>query len=434
MKSNLLLLVSGFAILFIGTGFAQTRLSIEIDRRAASIENKVINWRRDIHHNPELGNREFRTAKLVAEHMRGLGLEVKTEVAHTGIVALLKGSKPGPVIALRADMDALPITEEVDLPFASKVKITYEGKEVGVSHACGHDAHVAILMGVAEVLTSLKLELNGTIKFIFQPAEEGTPEGEEGGARLMIKEGVLEDPKPEVIFGLHVSVLYEVGKIAFRSGPAMASADILHITVKGKGTHCAFPWEGVDPIVLGSQIVLGLQTIASRQVDVTKEPSIITISSIHGGDRWNVIPDNIEMTGTIRTYDEGMKTDIHERIKNTAELIAKSAGGNAEVRIESPYIVTVNDPKLAEKMAPTLKRTAGAENIMIAPKAVASEDFSFYQEKIPGLYFFIGISPKGADPAKVAFAHSPRFYLEESGLLLGVRALANLAVDYLESR
>jgi len=293
---------------------------------------------------------------------------------------------------------------------------------------------VAILLGVAETLSTLQPELSGTVKFIFQPAEEGVPEGEEGGARLMIKEGVLEDPRPEAIFGLHVSARGEVGKIAYRPGPALASADVLHITVKGKGTHGAAPWAGVDPIVIASQIVLGLQTIASRQVDVTLEPSVITIGSIHGGNRFNVIPDNVEMVGTIRTYDEAMKKSIHERIRNTAEMIARSAGGSAEVRIESPYIVTVNDPKLTEKMGPSLRRTAGTENVSIAPKVAGAEDFSFYQEKIPGLFFFVGISPKGSDLSKVAFNHSPRFYIDESGLLLGVRALANLTVDYLESK
>ena len=430
----LLAILLVFAAIDVPQAQAQSRLAPEIDRRAASLESRVIAWRRDIHQNPELSNREFRTAKLIAEHLRGLGLDVKTDVAHTGVVALLKGGKSGPVIALRADMDALPVTEEVDIPFASKAKGNYEGKEVGISHACGHDAHVAILMGVAETLSSLQPELPGTVKFIFQPAEEGVPEGEEGGAKLMIKQGVLEDPRPEAIFGLHVSARGEVGKIAYRPGPALASADVLRITVKGKGTHGAAPWAGVDPIVIASQIVLGLQTIASRQVDVTLEPSVITIGSIHGGNRFNVIPDNVEMVGTIRTYDEGMKKSIHERIRNTAELIARSAGGSAEVRIESPYIVTVNDPKLTEKMEPSLRRTAGAENVSIAPKVAGAEDFSFYQEKIPGLFFFVGISPKGSDLSKVAFNHSPRFYIDESGLLLGVRALANVAVDYLESK
>ncbi len=430
----LLAILLVFAAIDVPRAQAQSRLAPEIDRRAASLESRVIAWRRDIHQNPELSTREFRTAKLIAEHLRGLGLDVKTDVAHTGVVALLKGGKPGPVIALRADVDALPVTEEVDIPFASKAKGNYEGKEVGISHACGHDAHVAILMGVAETLSSLQPELSGTVKFIFQPAEEGVPEGEEGGARLMIKQGVLEGPRPEAIFGLHVSARGEVGKIAYRPGPALASADVLRITVKGKGTHGAAPWAGVDPIVIASQIVLGLQTIASRQVDVTLEPSVITIGSIHGGNRFNVIPDNVEMVGTIRTFDEGMKKSIHERIRNTAELIARSAGGSAEVRIESPYIVTVNDPKLTEKMGPSLRRTAGAENVSIAPKVAGAEDFSFYQEKIPGLFFFVGISPKGSDLNKVAFNHSPRFYVDESGLLLGVRALANVAVDYLESK
>lgn len=412
----------------------QNSLESDIDRLAESLQTKIISWRRDIHQHPELANREVRTSALVAKHLRDLGLEVKTEIAHTGVIGLLKGSKLGPVIALRADMDALPVTEEVDLPFASKIKGIYEGKKVGVAHACGHDAHVAILMGVAEILSSLKQSLPGQVKFIFQPAEEGVPEGEEGGAKLMIKEGVLDNPKPEVIFGLHVGAIWEVGTIAYRPGPALASADVLRITVTGKGTHGSAPWGGIDPIVVASQIVIGLQTIASRQVNVTLEPSVISIGSIHGGNRCNVIPDSVEMVGTIRTYDEGMRRNIHERIKNTAEMIAKSAGASAEVRIESPYPVTVNDPKLTERMTPTLRKVAGADNLVLAPKLTGAEDFSFYQEQIPGLFFFVGISPKGTDLTQVAYNHSPRFYIDESGLLLGARALAHVAVDYLQSK
>src|SRR5215471_3610800 len=427
MKSVVLLAAWAQAVVCL----AQDLAPDEVDQRAAKVESKVIAWRRDIHQNPELGNREVRTSKLVAEHLRSLGLEVKTGIAHTGVVAVLRGGKPGPVVALRADMDALPVTEETDIPFASKVKGTYEGKEVGVGHVCGHDAHTAVLMGTAEVLTSMKNELPGTVKFIFQPAEEGAPEGEEGGAALMIKQGALENPRPEAIFGLHVTNLVQVGKIGYRPGPAMASSDKLHIIVKGRGTHGARPWAGVDPIVVASQIVLGLQTIASRQVDVTREPSVITIGSIHGGNRTNIIPDNVEMAGTIRTYDEAMKKDIHERVRTTAEMIAKSAGASAEVKIESTYKVTVNDEKLVAKMLPTLRRVAGTENVMLGQKNPASEDFSFYAETIPGFFFNIGITPKGTDPRKTANNHSPRFYLDESGLLLGVKALTQLTLDYL---
>jgi amidohydrolase len=403
----------------------------EVDQRAAKVESKVVAWRRDIHQNPELGNREVRTSKLVAEHLRSLGLEVRTGVAHTGVVAVLRGGKPGPVVALRADMDALPVTEETPIPFASKAKGTYEGKEVGVAHVCGHDTHTAILMGTAEVLASMKKELPGTVKFIFQPAEEGPPEGEEGGAAMMIKQGALENPRPEAIFGLHVTNGLEVGRIGYRPGPAMASADNLRIVVKGRGTHGARPWAGVDPIVVASQIVFALQTIASRQVDVTREPSVITIGSIHGGNRFNIIPDNVEMAGTIRTYDEAMKKDIHERIRTTAEMIAKSAGASAEVKIESPYKVTVNDEKLVARMLPSLRKVAGAENVSLAQKSPAAEDFSFYAEAVPGLFIQLGITPKGTDPRKTANNHSPRFYVDESGLLLGVKALTQLTLDYL---
>jgi amidohydrolase len=405
----------------------------EVSRRAAGVESKVIAWRRDIHQNPELGNREFRTSKLVADHLRSLGLEVKTGIAHTGVVAVLRGGKPGPVVALRADMDALPVTEETPIPFASKAKGSYEGKEVGVAHVCGHDGHTAILMGTAEVLASMRKDLPGTVKFIFQPAEEGPPDGEEGGAVMMIRQGALENPRPEAIFGLHLTNGWEVGRIAYRPGPAMASADNLRITVKGRGTHGARPWAGVDPIVVASQIVLALQTIASRQVDVTREPSVITIGSIHGGNRYNIIPDNVEMAGTIRTYDEAMKKDIHERIRNTADLVAKSAGASAEVKIESPYKVTVNDEKLVARMLPTLRKVAGTENVMLAQKSPAAEDFSFYAESVPGFFFQLGITPKGTDPRKTANNHSPRFYVDESGLLLGVRALTQITLDYLEA-
>jgi len=409
-------------------------LDADIDSRAKQVESKVISWRRDIHQNPELGNRETRTAKLVADHLRGLGLDVKTGVAHTGVVGLLKGDKPGPVVALRADIDALPVAEEVDIPFASKVKTTYNGQAVGVMHACGHDTHTAILMGVAEILAALKPQLQGSVKFIFQPAEEGPPEGEEGGAALMVKEGVLENPKPDAIFGLHVISSVQTGKIEYRPGPALASVDSFRITVRGRQTHGAAPWAGVDPIVVASQIVLGLQTIASRQVNVTKEPSIVTVGSMHGGVRFNIIPDRVEMVGTVRAYDEEMRDDIHQRIKTTAEMIAKSAGASAEVKIEKMYGVTANHAGLTEEAVPTLSRVAGGENVSVGPKVTGGEDFSEYQKKIPGFFFFVGVTPLGTDVSKVAMNHSPRFYVDESGLLLGVRALAHLTVDYMEQK
>ena len=411
--------------------FAQDDLATQIDRRAAQVESKVIAWRQDIHQHPELGNREFRTAELVAAHLKSLGMEVQTGVAHTGVVGLLRGGQPGPVVALRADMDALPVTEAVDLPFASKAKGTYEGKEVGVMHACGHDAHVAILMGVAEVLSGMKAQLPGTVKFIFQPSEEGAPQGEEGGAVLMVKEGVLENPSPAAIFGLHVGP-NEVGKIGYRPGPCMASADKFRIVVHGRQTHGASPWKGVDPIVVAAQIILGLQTIESRQVDVTLEPSVLTIGAIHGGVRFNIIPDSVEMVGTIRTFDEAMREDIHQRLTRTAELIAQSSQASAQVLIEKLYPVTINDEKLTTAMLPTLRKVAGEENVLLRPKKTAAEDCSFYQQKIPGLFFFLGITPKGVDVNTAPPNHSPLFHIDESGLVLGVRALAHLAVDYMQ--
>jgi amidohydrolase len=402
-----------------------------IDALAAAVEPKVIAWRRDIHQHPELGNREFRTSKLVAEHLRSLGLEVQTGVAHTGVVALLRGSKPGPVVALRADMDALPVTEEVDLPFASKLRTQWAGKDTGVMHACGHDTHVAILMGTAEMLTQMKADLPGTVKFIFQPAEEGPPPGEEGGALLMIKQGVMENPKPDVVFGLHIGSQYETGQLAYRPGPVMAAADIVRITVKGRQTHGAAPWGGVDPIVVAAQIVLGLQTIVSRQVNISKEPAVVTIGGIDGGNRFNIIPDKVEMVGTVRTFDEALRDDIHRRIRTTAENIAAASGATAEVAIEKGYAVTVNDPALTQRMLPTLERVAGSANVVLTDRRMGAEDFSFLAQRAPGLFVFLGGSPKGADLSKVAFNHSPRFTIDESALVLGVRTLTHLTVDYL---
>ena len=411
---------------------AQSITSADVDRLAKEVESKVIAWRRDIHEHPELSNREFRTAGVIAQHLLSLGLEVKTGVAKTGVVAVLKGGKPGPVVALRADMDALPVVEAVDLPFASKVKGEYEGKEVGVMHACGHDTHVAILMGVAEMFEKIKDQLPGTIKFIFQPAEEGAPRGEEGGAALMVKEGVLENPKPNAIFGLHVVAMRPTGTIGYRAGPMMAAADILRIKVKGRQTHGSQPWSGVDPIVTAAQIVMGLQTIVSRQVNITKEPAVVTIGSIHGGNRFNIIPDEVEMVGTIRTFDEVVRDDIHQRVKQTAEMIAASQGATAQVEIEKPYAVTINDEELTALMVPTLKKVAGDKNVFVVPKTTGAEDFSFYQQKIPGLFYFVGITPPNQDLRKVAVNHSPKFFVDESGLLLGIRSLASLAVEYLQ--
>jgi amidohydrolase len=413
---------------------AQSPPTSEIDQRAQQIANKVVTWRRDFHEHPELGNRETRTAKIVADHLRSLGIEVKANVAHTGVVGVLRGGKPGKVVALRADMDALPVTEQVKLPFASKVKTTYNSQEVGVMHACGHDNHVAILMGVAEIFAGMRDQLAGTVKFIFQPAEEGAPAGEEGGAALMIKEGAFDNPKPDAVFGLHVWGGHNVGHIGYRAGGMMASSDQLRITVKGKQTHGAAPWAGVDPIVVSSQIVLGLQTIASRQLDVTKSPSIITIGRFHGGVRFNIIPDEVELEGTVRAFSADVQKDMHRRIRLTAESIAASAGAAANVVITPLYPVTINDPSLTQTMLPTLRRVAGADMVSEQGLLTVSEDFSYYAQRAPGLFIFLGATRKGVDPATAPANHSPFFEVDEAVLPLGVRTLANLAVDYLSQR
>ena len=406
----------------------------KIDGLAAEIEPKVIAWRRDIHQHPELGNREVRTAGLVAAHLRSLGLEVQEKVAVTGVVGLLRGAKPGPVVALRADMDALPVTEEVDLAFASKVKAVWNGIESGVMHACGHDTHVAMLMGAAEVLSQLREQLAGTVKFIFQPAEEMPPEDEEGGAQLMIKQGVLENPKVDAIFGLHIISLIPSGIIGYRPGPLMASADDIKITVSGRQTHGAMPWLGVDPIVVSAQIVLALQTIISRQIDVTREPSVITIGSIHGGVRNNIIPDEVKMHGTVRTFSEDMRNDILTRVEDTCCAIAKSGRAHAHVNVRKGYDVTVNDTRLTEKSVPTLQRVAGRDKVFLVPKICGAEDFSFYQQKVPGFFFFLGCTATGKNAEAAEPNHSPRFFVDEAAMKLGVRALASLAVDYLRAR
>jgi amidohydrolase len=408
-------------------------LAETIDAAARTLEPKVIVWRRDFHAHPELGNREFRTAAIVAEHLKQLGLdEVKTGVAHTGVVALLKGGLPGPVVALRADMDALPVAEEVDLPFASKVRTEWNGEQVGVMHACGHDAHIAILMGVAELLAGLRAQLRGTVKFIFQPAEELPPEGEEGGAKLMVEQGAMDNPRPDAVFGLHVTSRLPVGVIGYRPGPAMASADSLKIRIDGRQTHGAMPWYGVDPIVASAQVVLGLQTLISREIDLTHEPAVVTIGSIKGGVRGNIIPDAVEMLGTIRTFDEGMRDELHERVTYLAEAISRGARAGCKVCITKNYPVTVNDPALTEQMLPTLQRVAGAQHTVHVPKVMGSEDFSFFQRVSPGLFFFVGVTPAEVPLAKAAPNHSPRFYIDERALLLGMRALAHVACDYLQ--
>ena len=411
---------------------AASPLADAIDAAALQLEAQVIAWRRDLHAHPELGNREFRTAGIVAEHLRRLGFdEVRTGVAHTGVVGLLKGALPGPVVALRADMDALPVTEEVDLPFASKVRTEWNGEQVGVMHACGHDAHVAILMGVAELLAGLRAQLRGTVKFIFQPAEELPPEGEEGGAKLMVEQGAMDNPRPDAVFGLHVTSRLPVGVLGYRPGPAMASADTLRITVRGSQTHGAMPWYGVDPIVTSAQVVLGLQTLVSREADLTREPAVVTIGAIKGGVRENIIPDSVEMRGTIRSFDEGMREQIHERVTYLAQAISRGARAGCDVCIRKNYPVTINDPELTARMAPTLERVAGPQRAQLVPKVMGSEDFSFFQRVVPGLFFFVGVTPETVVLEQSAPNHSPRFYIDERALLLGLRALTHVACDYL---
>jgi amidohydrolase len=413
---------------------AASSLQARIDTAAAALQEQLIAWRRDLHQHPELGNREFRTAGIVAAHLQRLGFdEVRTGVAHTGVVGLLKGALPGPVVALRADMDALPVAEQVDLPFASKARSTWAGEEVGVMHACGHDCHVAILMGVAEILAGLRASLRGSVKFIFQPAEEMPPAGEDGGAKMMIAEGALQNPTPAAIFGLHVTARLPVGVIGYRPGPTMASSDYLKITVNGRQTHGAAPWMGVDPIVTAAQVVLGLQTVVSRQIDLTKEPAVVTIGTIRGGVRENIIPDSVEMRGTIRSFDEGMRDQIHAGVTLLAESVAIGSRATCTVCITKNYPVTVNDPALTAAMVPSLQRTVGAERVQLVNKVSGSEDFSFFQRLVPGLFFFVGVVPEGTAPESAAPNHSPRFYVDEGSLLPGMRALAHITCDYLEA-
>src|SRR5258706_9485088 len=404
-----------------------------LEPAAERVEAKAIAWGRDFHRNPELGNREVRTSKIVAEHLRALGIEVKEKVAHTGVVGLLVGDLPGPVVAMRADMDALPVTEEVDVPFRSEVETEWGGQKCGVMHACGHDAHTAILMGVAEVLAGMRERIPGTVKFIFQPAEEGPPEGEKGGAQLMIEERCMEEPKVGAIFGLHVTSTHHVGQIGSRSGPLMASSDAMRVFVRGEQTHAAMPWRGVDPIVVASQIVLGLQTIVARRMNITKEPSVVTVGVFQGGIRKNIIPDDVKLEGTIRAFDEEQREDIHEHVKRISEMIAAAGGAKARVMIERGYDVVVNDPALTAWAVPTLARMAGEDNVAVMDKVCGAEDFSFYQKVVPGFFFRLGCIPPSQDLKYAVPNHSPRFFLDEGCLGLGVKALSALALDWLAS-
>lgn len=407
-------------------------VAADIDRLTTAALPDVVRWRRDFHQHPELGNRETRTAGIIADELRKLGYEVTTGVAHTGVVAVLRGGKPGPVVALRADMDALPVTEQVDLPFKSTAKTMWNGQEVGVMHACGHDNHMAILLGAATVIAKLRDQVPGTVKLIFQPSEEGPPAGEEGGAALMVKEGVLTSPKVDAIFGLHVFPL-RAGTIEYRSGPLMASGDTFSVAIKGRQTHGAIPWGGVDPIVIGSQIVLNLQTIVSRSVNITEAPAVITVGQFNSGIRFNIVPGEATLAGTIRAFDENVRKDIHRRVRDIVTHTAEMMGGTAEVTFSLGYPVTVNHPALTERMAPTLRRVAGADNVRVGPLTGTAEDFSYYQQQVPGMFFFLGVTPADRDLATVAQNHSPLFFADESALPVGVRALTNLALDYLFS-
>jgi amidohydrolase len=411
-------------------------LKANVSKKADAMQAKLVTWRRDFHEHPELGNHETRTAGIIANHLKSLGIEVKTGVAKTGVVGLLKGGKPGPVVALRADMDGLPVIERTAVPFASKVKTTFNNAEVGVMHACGHDTHMSILMGVAEVLASMKNDLHGTVKFIFQPAEEGPPFGEEGGAELMIKEGVLQNPKVDAIFGLHINAQTEVGKITYRPGGTMAAVNDMQIVVKGRQAHGAYPWSSIDPIVVSAQIINSLQTIVSRNLNVTENAAVVTIGAINGGNRSNIIPEQVTMMGTLRALSADDEKMLIERVKTIATKTAEAAGATAEVKIPFSvrYPVTYNDPKLTEKMLPTLQATAGAANVLLRPAVTGAEDFSFFQEKVPGLFIFLGGMPKGQDPVKTAAHHTPDFYIDESGFSLGVKALCNLTLDYMAGK
>lgn len=431
MKKTLLSVLIGLSFSALAQNDA---LKNKASQSANQLESKVIAWRRDFHEHPELGNNEFRTSEIVAKHLKALGLEVKTGVAKTGVVGILKGGKPGPVVALRADMDALPVTERTPVPFASKVKSTYNGQPVGVMHACGHDAHTAMLMGVAEILSSMKKDLKGTVKFIFQPAEEGPPFGEEGGAELMVKEGVLENPKVDVIFGLHIWAQTEVGKLTYRPGGTMAAVNDMQIIVKGKQAHGAAPWQSVDPVVTAAQIINNLQTVMSRNVDITQNAGIVTVGMIKGGNRSNIIPEQVELLGTIRALSNEDEKLIIDRVRTIATKTAESNGAVAEVKIpfSHHYPVTYNDPALTAKMLPTLQKTAGTNNVFLAPATTGAEDFSFYQAKIPGLFFFLGGLPIGKDKKEAASHHTPDFFIDETSFKLGIKSLCDLTLDYME--
>ena len=408
-------------------GFSQHGLDKDIE----NIEDKVIEWRRDFHQNPELSNREFKTAEKIAAHLKALGMEVQTGIAHTGVVGVLKGDKPGKVLALRADIDALPVPERTDVPFKSTAVGEFRGEEVPVMHACGHDTHIAILMGVAEIMAKNKDKINGTIKFIFQPAEEGAPPGEEGGAELMVKEGVLKNPDVDAIFGLHIGSGQPVNTLAYRSGGIMAASQSFEINVKGKQTHGSRPWGGIDPIMASVKIIDGLQTLVSREMDLTKEAVVLSIGKIESGVRSNIIPESAQIIGTLRTLDYDMQAQINQRMKELVPAIAAAYRAEATIELNKGYPITYNDPELTAQMVPSLKAVAGAENVFDIKAITGAEDFSFFQKEVPGLYFFLG--GRAADATEAFPHHTPDFYIDESGLLLGVKTFVQLTFDYLNN-
>lgn len=429
-KQTLLsLFVVGLTLISMAS-FAQSKEMVA--NYADEVEPKTIEWRHTIHQNPELSNREVETAELVAAHLTSLGLKVQTGIAHTGVVGVLETGKPGPTIALRADMDALPVTERVDIPWASKVRTTYLGQETGVMHACGHDTHVAMLMGAAEILTGMKDQLKGKVVFVFQPAEEGAPPGEEGGAKLMVQEGIIDDYGIEVFFGLHINAGTEVGKIRYRPRGSLAAANRFTIKVNGKQSHGSRPWGGVDPITVGAQIVQGLNNIIARQTELTKEAAVISVGKFQAGVRNNIIPESAELIGTIRTLDKDMQAEIFERIERTATMIAESAGATADVTIEEGVPVTYNDPALTAMMLPTILETAGEDNVFLSRAVTGAEDFSFFANEVPSMFLFLGGMPEGQSVFDAAPHHTPDFYVDDKGMKLGVKVLCNLTIDYME--
>jgi len=433
-----LLLLALLATVPVSSVLAQDAASAqrpEVAAAAQKLRQQVIDWRRDFHAHPELSNREERTSAKVAEHLRALGLQPKTGIAHHGVSVVIQGGKPGPRIALRADMDALPVTEQTGLPFASTVTTTFNDQQTGVMHACGHDAHTAILLGVADALVAMRKDLPGEVMLVFQPSEEGAPGQEEGGASLMLKEGLFKDFKPDAMFGLHVFSTVQAGQIAVRGGPLMAASDRFAIKVIGRQTHGSAPWNGIDPIVASADLISTAQTIVSRRTNISKLPAVVTFGTIHGGIRYNIIPDSVEMVGTIRSFDEGMRRDIFSDLKNVAEHVAAAHGATVEANVpdRDGNPVTVNDPALTVRMLPSLQAVVGAGNVYEPPLQMGAEDYAFYAQQVPSMFFFVGATSKGIDPATAPSNHSPKFLLDESSLDVGLRALLQVTLDYLHA-